>query len=107
VAVGKDGSLFISQDGAQSAGYSVRRVNPRGIISSFAGTGTNGTFGDGGPATSANIRSVLGLAVGHDGTVYLSDYNRIRAVAPNGIITTVAGKPGLNTTARDFIRSLG
>jgi hypothetical protein len=49
--------------------------------------------GDGGPATSAQIGTPAGLAVGLDGTLYVADseLHRVRAISPTGVITTVAG----------------
>ncbi|HLZ08305.1 MAG TPA: hypothetical protein VKT80_06955, partial [Chloroflexota bacterium] len=54
---------------------------------------TTGYSGDGGPATMAQLDVPTGLAVGTDGTLYISDSfnNRVRAVAPDGYIVTVAG----------------
>jgi RHS repeat-associated protein/uncharacterized repeat protein (TIGR01451 family) len=69
-------------------------------IDTVAGRGTDpsgSNVGDGGPATSAYISStVRDLEVGPDGSLYIADAqynnNRIRRVAPDGTITTVAGK---------------
>ncbi|HEV8635606.1 MAG TPA: PKD domain-containing protein [Chloroflexota bacterium] len=48
-------------------------------------------FGDGGPATQAEVCPTA-LATAPDGSLYIADLaHRIRRVAPNGIITTVAG----------------
>jgi YD repeat-containing protein len=93
VAVGPDGSLYIA-DYAR-----VRRVSPAGIITTVAGTGTvtgsgiPGFSGDGGPATAAQFSTVVGIAMGPDGSLYIADtFNaRVRRVGPDGIITTVAG----------------
>ena len=66
----------------------------QGTISTHAGTGTAGYTGDGGAATSANIRRPEGVAVASNGDVYFSDTanHAIRKVAAaTGIITTVAG----------------
>ena len=65
-----------------------------GIVTTFAGSGTVGTSGDNGPATSAEF--LLALAAGTDaaGNVYIADTNnnRIREVnAVTGIITTDVG----------------
>jgi RHS repeat-associated protein len=89
VALGPDGSLFISDSNVRR----IRRVGPDGIITTVAGTGAYGYSGDGGPATGATLKSAASLAVGPDGSLYISDgYNsRIRHVGPDGIITTVAG----------------
>ena len=70
-----------------------------GNINTFAGTGGCGFFcipfsGDGGPATSAGMGNISGVAVDASGNVYIADgeNNRIRMVnATNGIITTIAG----------------
>jgi RHS repeat-associated protein len=72
-----------------------------GTITTFAGIpGQAGFSGDGGPATSAKFNLPGGVAVGPDGSVYVSDFNnmRIRRVSPSGIITTVAGNgnPGFS-----------
>ncbi|MBK1717696.1 RHS repeat-associated core domain-containing protein, partial [Thiocystis violacea] len=63
-------------------------------IATQAGTGIRGFSGDGGPATSAKIDSPYGIAVGPDGSLYMSDsvnYPRIRRIGPDGVITTIAG----------------
>jgi RHS repeat-associated protein len=72
---------------------SARALGP--TISTVAGTGTavSGCHpGDGGPATRADV-CPQGLAVGPDGSLYIASplANRVRRVAPDGIITTVAG----------------
>lgn len=63
------------------------------IINTFAGTGTWGFSGDGGPAISAQLGSPIGLAVDGVGNIYIADYlnNRVRKVTPLGIISTFAG----------------
>lgn len=62
-------------------------------ITTVAGTGLVGFSGDGGPATEARFNHPIGLALGPDGSLYISDFDnfRIRKVSPAGIITTVAG----------------
>src|SRR5204863_3030518 len=71
----------------------VRRVGTDGIIATVAGTGAFGSSGDGGPATAARLAAPSGLAVGPDGSLYISDTlnNRIRRVTADGIIRTVVG----------------
>jgi len=89
LAVGPDGSLFI----ADKLDHRIRRVSPDGMISTVAGTGVPGFSGDGAPAALAQIASPEGISVGPDGSLYIADTgnNRIRRVAPDGIITTLAG----------------
>ena len=69
----------------------VRKVTPGGTITTFAGGGSS--FGDGGPATSAQLRSPYGVAVDRQGNVYIADFpdHRLRKVSPGGTITTFAG----------------
>jgi hypothetical protein len=72
----------------------VRMVNTTGIITTVAGDGGWGYSGDGGPATSASLNNLQGVAVDAHGNIYIADTsdNRIRKVtASSGIITTVAG----------------
>jgi sugar lactone lactonase YvrE len=87
--------LSLAVDAAQNiyVGYngSVRQITLGGLITTIAGGGS--TLGDGGPATSANLTDVNGIAVDSAGNIYLADteHNLIRKVTPNGLITTLAG----------------
>ena len=58
-----------------------------------AGFGVNGNYGDGGPAALAWLNAPSGLAIGSDGTCWISDElnHNIRKVRPDGIIERVAG----------------
>lgn len=70
----------------------IRKIDPHGIITTIAGTGTAGESGDGGLATSAQINYVGGIAVDSKGNLYFSeDQVRIRRIAPDGTIATFAG----------------
>lgn len=88
IAVMADGGVLI----ADSANHRVRRVDPAGNISTFAGTGAAGYNGDGIAATAAQLNFPAGVAVLADGSVLIgdNDNHRIRRVA-GGIISTVAG----------------
>jgi RHS repeat-associated protein len=88
LAIASDGSLYISDSGNNR----IRRVDPDGIITTVAGKGTSVFSGDGGSALQAGINSPVGLSFASDGSFYISDFNRIRRVDSDGIITTVAGK---------------
>ena len=89
VVVGPDGAFYI----ADETNHRIRRVGPDGIITTVAGNGTPGYGGDGGPATQALLCFPWDVAFGSDGSLYIADSSnhRIRRVAPDGIITTVAG----------------
>ena len=71
----------------------VRRVARDGTVTTVAGDGRFAYGGDGGPATSASLASPLELAVDAGGALYIADVDnhRVRRVAPDGTITTVAG----------------
>jgi streptogramin lyase len=62
-------------------------------IETFAGNGKQGFSGDGGPATQAQIDNPFGVVRGPDGAIWFCEYTgqRIRRVAPDGTISTVAG----------------
>jgi sugar lactone lactonase YvrE len=89
LAVATDGSLLIADTG----NHRVRRVSPVGIITAFAGSGVEGFAGDGGAAVNAELAAPQGLAVLGDGRVVIADTRneRLRVVALNGTITTLAG----------------
>ena len=89
IAVDGGGNVYVADNGNNR----IRRISPDGIITTVAGNGTYGFSGDGGPATSAQLSSVAGMAVDVAGNLWFADSsaNRIRQVSSNGIISTVAG----------------
>jgi RHS repeat-associated protein len=89
LALGPDGSLFINDRGNGR----VRRVAPDGTISTYAGNGSQGYTGDGGPAVAASFSAIQGMAAAPDGSLYVADgFNFVvRRISPSGIITRVAG----------------
>src|SRR5215211_3351105 len=87
VAVDREGNLYITDEN----NYRIRKVDKDGIITTFAGTGAGGYSGDGGPATSAQLRDPGGLAFDAQGNLYVADYTSVRKINPSGTITTVAG----------------
>jgi sugar lactone lactonase YvrE len=83
------GNIYIA-DGSR-----VRKVDRNGIILTVAGKDGSVPptfFGDGGAATNASFVA-SGIAVDTIGNIFIADGidNRIRKVATNGVITTVAG----------------
>ncbi len=75
-------ALALSLTAAQSA-----------TITTFAGTGTKGFSGDGGPADKAELNNVFAVARGPDGMIYLCDVDnhRIRRIGAGGKIEPFAG----------------
>ncbi len=91
VAVAADawGNLYIADQGNNR----IREVGTNGIINTIAGSDFYGFSGDGGPAIFAGLWSPSALAVDAYGNLFIADSGnlRIRKVAANGIISTVAG----------------
>jgi sugar lactone lactonase YvrE len=89
VAVDASGNLYI----ADFNNNRIRKVDTTGIITTVAGNGIDGYSGDNGPATHAEMRSPIGVAVDASGNLFIADWENycIRKVNTNGIITTVAG----------------
>ena len=97
IDMGADGSLYFS------TGHKIRRIDPKGIISTVAGTGEAGFGGDGGIATKAQLNNPRGLAVTEEGGLYIADSKnfRVRYVSPEGMISTVAGSGGIGSGGDD------
>jgi sugar lactone lactonase YvrE len=96
VAFDGSGNLYVGDAGNNR----VRKINTSGIISTYAGNGSCGFGGDGGPATSASLCNIAGVAFDSAGNLYISDTGnlRVRIVDTTGTIGTLAGtgKAGYN-----------
>ncbi len=89
VAFDQIGNVYIADTG----NYRVRKISAAsGMITTMAGNGVSGvSTGDDNPATEASLERPTSVAVDAFGNVYIVEAYRIRRVATNGIITTVAG----------------
>ena len=78
----------------------LRRLTPAGKTELVAGTGTAGFSGENVPATSAQIKTVEGIAVDAVDTIYFGDFNngRVRRINRSGIISTYAGSGSIVTS---------
>ncbi|HEY6342781.1 MAG TPA: NHL repeat-containing protein [Bryobacteraceae bacterium] len=94
LAVDAAGNVFIATSNT------IRKLAPDGTVSTVAGNGNSGTSGDGGPATSATLQGPFAVALDPAGNLYISGGSLsgypfgsgyVRKIAPNGIITTIAG----------------
>src|SRR5215207_1448928 len=85
-----DGSVLIADTGNNR----IRRVLTDGRITTVAGTGAAGYSGDTGPAASAQLNAPADVDADGSGGYYIADTGNdvVRHVAPNGVITTVAGR---------------
>lgn len=90
IALDAQGNLYIADRGNRR----VRRVDAVSrIISTVAGDGTAGFGGDNGPAIAAQLNNPNDVATDNAGNVLVADQSnhRIRRVAADGVITTIAG----------------
>jgi len=82
----------------------IRRVDTStGVITTFAGTGSSGYSGDGGPAISARLRKPRGVFADGAGNIYIADTDNdcIRKIDAAEIITRVAGIGGSHDFSGD------
>lgn len=88
IAALPDGGFLVAEQYASR----IRRVSPRGVISTVAGNGRAGVFGDGGLATAARLNYPSGVAALSDGSIAIADQrnNRVRLVDRTGRISTLA-----------------
>lgn len=100
ICVAGNGDLYV----ADSNNRRIRKVTPDGVVTTFTGTGAGG-FGDG-SADSATFASPRYVTISSYGTLFLTDSNMLRKVAPDGTVTTIAGstlsgsEDGLASAAR-------
>jgi len=100
IAAAADGTLYVT------GGGTILKITPDGSLLLVGGSPvTNPKVQDGQLATAGAIgNGVLGMAVASDGTLLVGENGisgqsgRVRAIAPNGVITTFAGDP----TTRQF-----
>ena len=96
------GNVYIADQG----NHNIRMVSSTGFITTIAGTGTTGSCGDGGAATSAQLGYPSGLSVDISGKVYIADQgnHNIRMFVPLRRVTSVpTGQPTRQPSARPTI----
>jgi len=81
---------------ADSGNNTVRRISHAGVVTTLAGSpgvtgSTNGT------GTAARFNNPHGCSTDKNGNIYIADTgnNTIREITPAGIVTTLAGTPGV------------
>ena len=95
IAITREGRLFIADTHNNRVGLITLRSN---ALTSFAGTGTPGYSGDGGPANAAAFRGVFAIALDPaQRNLYIADLSnrRIRRIdLSSNLVTTAAGNGG-------------
>lgn len=88
-AVDSGGTLYV----ADGFNFTIRKVTPGGIVTTFAGwPGATGSVD--GTGIAARFASPQGVAVDASGNVYVADGDTIRKITPGGVVTTLAGLAG-------------
>lgn len=106
ICMDRQGNLYI----ADSWNHRIRKLDPQGNVTTFAGGGTSvgvqspGAHVDG-PDTSARFWTPCGLEIDAVGNLYLADaYNhRIRKITPQGVVSTVAGSGPSGSTSGSYL----
>jgi sugar lactone lactonase YvrE len=109
IAVDARGFLFVADTG----NHTIRQITSEGKVTTIAGSATNAGSTDG-PANSARFQSPSGIALGADGSLFITDMtaHNIRKLA-GGSVSTVAGKVGVagakngTGTAAEFNSPMG
>ena len=81
---------------ADSGSNTIRKITPSGVVSTLAGT--PGAYGSAdGSGAAASFGSQTGVATDSTGNVYVADSgnNTIRKITPSGVVSTLAGNPGV------------
>ncbi len=81
IAVAPNGTLYI----ADTMNNVVRAISPGGIVSTFAGNGSRGFSGDGGPAKEAELDRPYGIGLAPNGAVYVADTHNQRVRLVTGV----------------------
>ena len=92
VRVAANGTVFV----ADASNNTVRKITPAGVVSTLAGApGVAGSTD--GPGALARFNGPAGVAVDPAGNVFVADSQNctIRKITPAGIVSTLAGSPGL------------
>jgi sugar lactone lactonase YvrE len=96
VAVGRSGNVYV----ADSLNHTIRKITPDAVVSTLAGLAGSPGSADG-TGSAARFSSPTGVAADRDGNVYVADYNNqtIRAITPDGTVSTLAGLAGNSGSA--------
>ena len=92
IAIDRADFLYVTDTCSET----IRKISPAGVVTTLAGmAGKAGS--DDGTGAEARFSMLAGIAIDTTGTLYVADFgnNTIRKVSPGGVVTTLAGKPGV------------
>ena len=80
---------------ADSGNHTIRRITPKGVVTTVAGLAGSPGSSDGG-GSAARFKGPFGVAVDRDGNLFVADSfnSTIRRIDPSGVVTTVSGNAG-------------
>lgn len=84
------GNIYV----ADSLNFTVRKITPAGVVSTFVGTSGNPTYSDG-TGLKAGLCIPGGITIDGTGNLYLTELGSVtvRKITPVGVVTTLAGNP--------------
>jgi sugar lactone lactonase YvrE/predicted secreted Zn-dependent protease len=87
IAVDVSGNVYVTE----SSNNKIRKITSTGVVSTFAGSGLQGSTD--GTGTAASFNYPLGIAVDASGNIYVADRDnyKIRKITPAGVVSTFAG----------------
>jgi sugar lactone lactonase YvrE len=102
LAVDSEGNVFVTDN----LKYSIRKISPAGVVTTFAGSGIAGSVD--GNGVEASFQAPDGLAMDIAGYLYVTDGPKIRKISPGGVVSTIAGgndygvRDGIGTDAKFY-----
>jgi sugar lactone lactonase YvrE len=92
IAIDSLGNLYVADTGNGT----VRKITPVGLVSTLAGTAGVAGSADGSGA-AASFRYPTGIVTDGTGNLFVTDpgQNTIRKITPAGLVSTLAGSPGV------------
>ncbi|WP_114757898.1 putative Ig domain-containing protein [Flavobacterium sp. AG291] len=94
LAIDASGNLYVTD----YDGNKIRKITPSGVVSTLAGSGSQGSVD--GTGTAATFYNPSGIAIDPSGNLYVSEYSnrKVRKITPSGVVSTLAGNGSSSST---------